>query len=68
MQAIFALVILFVLAFCGATIYKKRKAIQDWLNNPEEAPEWRRKTILRRRIEDAQTELEELEAKEREGK
>ena len=67
MEAFLAVVFILVVVFGLALAYKKRVAVANWLNAPGMAMEndpKRRKTILQRRIEDSQEEIERIDALE----
>ena len=61
--------LLLLLGFVGAGLYKFRHQIKRWTRDPDYGSTWRpsRRTQLARKIEDANAELEYLDKKETEG-
>ncbi len=62
---LFVLMVLFLLFFCLALLYKNRVVVGKWLNSPYYACD-DRELKLRRRIEDSEKELNDIEAKKTE--
>lgn len=59
-------VLILLLAFVGAFLYKFRAQIKKWTNDPDYGSTWHpdRRTILARRKEDCDAELEYLDNKD----
>jgi len=69
MESIFVLSYAALVLFCLMLAYKKRIAIGKWLDDPDSlTANGNRKKLLKRRIEDAQEQIEEIERKEAETK
>ncbi len=64
-DAFFFFVIVILLAIVGSLLFKYRGALKRWLNDPKYGTSWQpdRKTILKRRIEDAEAEMSWLDEK-----
>ena len=64
MEAFLAVIVIFIFILGMALAYKNRVAVAKWLNDPSMAvscdPKTRRR-YLRRRIEDAESEIEKLD-------
>lgn len=63
----FSLIALAAFAFGAAVLYRNRISVAKWLNAPYYADE-DRKLKLKRRIEDSEKELADIEQKEAEAK
>lgn len=67
MEGLFAMLVMFLVIFLFALAYKCRRKIALWLNDPDMVSDVKRRIILRRRIEDAEAEIQELDEKEAKG-
>jgi len=67
MESALAIILILAVVFGFAMAYKRRVAVAKWLNDPDLLTAGgNRKKQLRRRIEDAQEELEAIQKKEAE--
>lgn len=64
-DVLFFFILLMLFAICGCLFFKYRATLRRWLKDPKYGSSWcpSRETVLKRKIEDAEAELDWLKEK-----